>query len=420
MAPKKKIKLTECDHDEVKKQLLALSLDAEGSLKKCVDRMAAYYAEHEGDAGLEIADCDVCNGESDAALDACPYCGEGGVMDEGVPVKAPAKAETQSELPLDNAPPPPKPRPKTAPKCVACDGTGKSSKGAACGPCKGTGKKGGKAPAKTPAKTTQAKAPAKAPAKKAATKKAPAKKVPARKSKKAAPKVDKSAEPTVVSTTIVTVKMLDEQIDIIKVSVQAGAMAMHTIGSAFKEIRDSASWKMRMTKGDVSRYGNFGQFCVEELGATKQHVYRAIAVAEQFTAKQVAGLSGNQIRAIQMLSKDAQGDALKAAKNGEGTSALSNRASNLKGDKAPEAPIPTKAVTVAMAMGIQKVPMYKRPTKGAKVADTENATPAQSMADKPWLAIELSNKVRLIVRIDADKHGNLQATVEHRRGEQVI
>ena len=223
-----------------------------------------------------------------------------------------------------------------------------------------------------------------------------------------------------VNAAIVTVQQLDDQVTIIQQAQSAGALAMHTIGSAFKEIRDCHSWKMRMAKGNVSRYGNFGQFCVEELGMSKQHVYRAISVAEQFSPHQVKGLSGKQIRIIQMLAKEVQGEAITAAKNGEGTDALSQRAAGLQGDKSTPTPVPSKAVTVAMAMGIQKVPMYARPKKNAKVADTEAATPAKSMADKPWLAIELSNKVRLIVRIDQDKKGNLQATVEHRRGEPVI
>ncbi len=453
-----KIKLTACKHDNVKAQLGLLKLDTEGSLKQCVDRLKGWYHDHENDKGMEMAGCDVCGADSDAQLDACPFCGEGGVMDNGVLVgsdkptsnastkktiksttpgdkAAAAKAEKEKKVaairrrgteakdadkpkPTSKSTPKPKapPKKKKTPKTKSAD-----AKAAKAPKSKPPIKKKKASKSKPPPKPNPKAAPSKtAPSKSKApkSKAAPKPKVPT-KPKAAPPKPDAA-----VSTSLVTVKHLDDQITIIRDEVQKGALAMHTIGHAFKEIRDSHSWKMRLAKGDVSRYSSFGQFCIEELGASKQHVYRQISIAEQFTPKQVADLSGNQIRAVQLLSPDSKKRsatlaANKAAKDGEGTSSLSQRAAGLQNDKATPKPIPTKAVTVAMAMGITKVPMYQRPKKGAKL-DTETAKRATSMADKPWLYLELTNGVHLIVRIVPDKNGELQGTVEFRRGEPVL
>ena len=116
-----KIKLTKCKHDNVKAQLGLLKLDTDGSLKQCVDRLKGWYRDHENDKGMEMAGCDVCGADSDAQLDACPFCGEGGVMDNGVLVQTP-------------------PPPDDFALCVACGGSGVSSKDKPCKPCKGTGK----------------------------------------------------------------------------------------------------------------------------------------------------------------------------------------------------------------------------------------------------------------------------------------
>lgn len=392
-----KIKLTKCNPDTVRTTLDSLKLTTDGSTKAIVARLATYYDDN--GTKLDIAGCDVCNADSDANLDACPFCGTEGEVDEsGVPPAA---------TPSDEQPPPKK---KKAAKKKAAAKTTKTKKLATA-----ASKKKAKAKPKGrdadladghPRKPTDK---AKPPPKKAAKKKAAAK------PKAAAP------TPDVASATLVTVKDLDKQVAIIQGAVCDGAVALHRLGVAAKIISDGGLWKMRTAKGDVPAYRNFKQFCSEDLGMSSVHIYRAMGVADQFTEDDIIGLSGAQVRVVMQLPKDAQQAALDAAKAGEGTSALSERASALRGTKGAATPPPKKAVTVAVAMGIQKVPMFKRPTKrGAKVGDTDNATPATSLSEKPWLAIELTNKVRLLVRLDTNKDGELTASVEFRRGEQAI
>ncbi len=443
-----KIKLTKCKPESVRQTLELLGLDVDGSLKVTVERLSKFYA---GASSLDIAGCDICNADSDASLDACPFCAtKGDVVDDIPPTQLDLKPDADPKPDVDpkpepEAPPPTRSKAKAAkakPKkgnCVACEGTGESSNGNVCSPCGGTGSTKVKAPATkakapatkakkapatkaTKAPATKAKAPAtkakKAPATKA--KKAPATKAkaPATKTKKAAPKVKKPAD-AVETAAIVTVADLDTQVEVIKQCVTDGALALHRLGAAAKTINDSGLWKMRITKGGTSCYRSFKQFCVEDLGMSPQHIYRAINTTEQFTEQEVKGLSGKQIRVVMQLPKEAQKDALSAAKDGEGTSALSDRAKVL-GDKGADAPVPAKAVTVAVVMGIQKVALYKRPKKNAKVCDPETAEVAKSISDKPWLAIELKNKVRLLVRLDQNKKGELVGTVEFRRGDPAI
>lgn len=383
------IKLTKCKPELVRATLEGLGLDHEGSLKATTARLAEFYKQNED--RLDIAGCDNCGGDSDASLDACPFCGEEGVLED------------------ENSPPPAKAPPPQPPKAEAPPPTKKKAAAPAKKPA---AKKKAAAPAKKKA-TTKTKPAAK---KKATTKaKPPAKKKGAAKAKAKAP----DADAEVVSTALVTEADLERQVEIIRKSVSDGALALHRMGAAAKAINEGQLWKMRFTKGGESCYRSFKQFCIEDLCMTPAHIYRAIGVAEQFTEDEVKGLSGQQIRVVMQLPAGARQEAIDAARSGEGTSTLSERAKAL-GAKPGEAPTPTKAVTVSMAMGIQKVAMYKRPKKPGKVGDAENATPAKSISDKPWLAIELRNKVRLLVRLDTNKKGELVAAVEFRRGEPTV
>lgn len=98
------IKLVKCNPALVLETLRSYKLDTSGSLKQQVARLEAHFASLTG--SVDIATCDVCLGDSDAALPSCPYCGDLGAVVEGVDSELPSAVEPQtpSATPLYDGP----------------------------------------------------------------------------------------------------------------------------------------------------------------------------------------------------------------------------------------------------------------------------------------------------------------------------
>src|SRR6185295_10654000 len=92
------IKLAKCSESVVTSTLDTLELNTNGTLKTKVKRLADYYEEHK--AEIPLANCDVCGGNSDETLSACPYCGDAGQV-----VDAAVQGESEEATPLDDEQP---------------------------------------------------------------------------------------------------------------------------------------------------------------------------------------------------------------------------------------------------------------------------------------------------------------------------
>lgn len=376
------IKLAKCNGDKVDAQLAELELDTNGSLKQRVSRLSKYYEEHSED--LDIAHCDVCGADSDANLSACPFCGDEGAVADGADGDDAESDEPETEEEAEE--------PEESEVVEAQMGTQQvvtsSSKKTA-----------------TKVKATKVAAKPKAEAKpngKAASH-----------AKVAAPVVETTAIAIVDSTA------LDEQVQVIREAVLGGAISLHRLGQAATTIVTDNLWKQRADEQGTPKFRSFKQFCAEELGMTAVHIYRAMKVAEEFTEADLKLLSGRQVRLMLDVPKESRSEVLEAAKRGEAGSKLSDRANDLRGKAGKNAlPEPKKAITVAVTQGHTKLKMFKRPTAaGVKVGDTENATPAKKLADQPWAVLDLSNKVRMMIRVTTNPKGEMVADVEFRRGE---
>ena len=382
------IKLAKCKLGLIKETLEKLDRPIDGTLKVCVERLSFYYTQNA--AKLDIASCDNCGGDSDAALDACPFCGDAGPVE----ADAPAKVVAPPNPVAGDAPDEAAPRSKSSAKPKAAD------KPKAATPAD-----------KKPNITTGNALPVKA-------KKPP--RIVQAKSGELSFDEDTGEVLSGESVALVSTADLDAKVAIIRECVTRGAAALHRLGQTANDIVTQGLWKLRTNKAGVPLFRNFKQFCAEEIGMTAVHVYRAMKVAEEFTEEQIQGLSGKQVRLVLQVPPDAREEVLAAAKGGEKTSALTERANSLRGG-AKEIPEPKKAVTVAMAMGHQKVNLYKRPTTGgAKVGDTEDAVRAKSIKDAPWFVLDLTNKVRMLVKLSVDTKGELVADIEFRRGTPVL
>lgn len=407
------IKLTRVQEALVKAELKQRQLPTAGKIKDLVLRLATFYQENMDT--IELADCDVCGAESDAALDACPYCGTGGVVaTDGTPVveddgpgdeddegdqdeegDEDLDAEPEDDEDEDDAPAVEQVAEVPAPESEE-DVKAKAAKGP-----KAKTVKAPKAPKAPVAK--EARAPASAPAPKG--------------------KGAKAAAPSVEATgsALVSTADLDAQIKVIRSCAQEGAVNMHRMGVAFSKISEEGLWKLRSDpKSGIPLFKSFKQFCTDELGLTPQSVYRSMDASKKLTEEQVRGLSTRQIRVVMQLPAGEQREQLLTeARKGAGAARLTERANQLRGGApAAKAPEPSRAVTVAVTQGHHKLKMYKMPsTGGGRVGEEDGATRAKRLADGPWAVMELSNKVRMIIRLGSNsKTGELVADVEFRRG----
>jgi len=363
------IKLAKCKGETVDEMLGELELDTNGSLKVRVDRLAKHYASLAGT--VDIANCDQCGADSDAALSACPFCGDEGAVAGEAGESDDGDAADEADADTDEVEEAEEDMPSKEP-----------AKG------KGKGKAKGKAKGKEPAKAKG-------------------------NGKALAPHIDTTAITVVDSTA------LDAQVEVIRDAVLGGAVALHRLGTAANKIVTDNLWKQRTTEEGVPAFRSFKQFCVAELGLTAVHVYRAMKVSEEFTEGEIHQLSGKQVRLVLEVPKESRGSVIEAAKRGEAGSKLTQRANELRGGRKP-LPEPNRGITVAVTTGHTKLKMFKRPSDGTvKVGETENAVHAKRLADAPWAVMDLTNKVRMLIRISTNPKGEIIADVEFRRGETV-
>lgn len=399
------IKLVKCKAENVDAALGTLNLSANGSIKARVSRLADYYKANE--TTVDLATCDVCGGESDASLEACPFCGDEGAVVEPETTEAIDATEPEDE---DRGEPREEPEPgEDDPDGATAEGGDTDAidtQGDDMATTKATkGKKGKAAPA--PKKATAPKGKA-------------AKATP---TTALAPKgKGKAAKPTPEGSSLIvhSSEDLDAKVAEIKEAVTGGAVAMHRLGMAANEIVKGALWKQRVGDDGVPTFRNFKQFCQAELKMTAQHIYRAMAVAAEFKETEIVALSGKQVRLVLEVPKEHRGEVMEAAGKGESTAALTDRANALRGGRKP-LPEPTRAITVAVAPGHTKIKMYAKPnTGGAKALDIETAKRAKKLAESPWGYVDLTNKVRMILRVSLSPQGEVIADVEFRRGEPTL
>jgi hypothetical protein len=398
------MKLVKCKADLVTAQLAKLGLPTDGTLRQVVERLVDYYEKNEGE--LDLADCTTCGGGSDAELTECPFCGTGGPVDS--PNNVVETDPGQDEDP-DNG--------------VAGEDDDPE-------PEEGEGEEGEEAVGSAKKKATKA---VKAPAKKAskpAAKEVKAPKAPkAKGGKVAAPDVAHEAEIVDGASphALVSTVELDEQIKVIRTCAVEGGVMLWKLGMAANRISEGGLWKLRCGPDGVPLYKSFKQFCTDEIGATPQHIYRAMDTAKHLTEDQVRGLSVKQIRVVMQLpaGSSEREELLQDAKQGKGTKHITEKADQLRGKptkvKPEESPEIKKQVTIAVVQGHHKLKMYKRPnTGGARVGDTTDAVRAKKLADAPWAVMDFTNDVRMLVRVGLSPKGEVSCDIEFRRGKSVI
>lgn len=384
------VELAKVHEPTLDKYLVKLGLTSKGDLvgktKRLVERQKEMGTK--GEIKPEnMAKCDNCGGCSDIDYDECPYCGDAGMVDEEEVVTA---AAASSPEPEPAPPPPPKKRSEVG---------------------KTTGGKGKKASGKKPAAKKAAKGKGGSKGKKAAKGK------PAAPTPEAVGKVveDGSAE----LLPAYTEKDLNKAVERIAEAAVDTAIGIYNYGQELAEVHSKELWKLRLDKDGGPRHKSFDQFCRDEVKVSRQHAYRLMAVATNYTKAQLEQFGISKLHVALEVPPELRDKLL--GDGSESKRELSKRARELAGKEEAARHTPkvdkNKAVTVAIVPGIQELVMQKRPVKVPWPLG-KPTEPAKSLQDDPWFRLPLTNDVVLSVRLTRNDKGEIIAIVEHRRGQE--
>lgn len=365
--------------------LEALGLGTAGTKAEKAKRLREHFSKT---PKAQLLECSECGGDSTADFDACPFCGETDA-DE-----APA-SEPASE---------PAPKAPKAPK--ASKGKKRSE---------ATSKKAPSKPEKAP-ETPSTPSP-KERAAGAAGAKGSGKATKGKAKGKAAP-VEAVAEPvtTLVTTpTPMVSKFKVADLDASVAEVQRLKLAVvrnyYQLGRELRKLYESEMWQLRTEEG-APKYTNWKQFTSSELDLSYLQTYKLMDVAASFTEEDVTAIGHSKLNLVLKVPEEYRDKLLGEAKGGASKRDLEERVAEINRAERGEAPAPTPKkdrVTVAVVPGRKTHTLLKR-RKGKEVP-----SPAKTLADGPWVEVELSNDVIAVYRVTKTPKGDLALIIEHKR-----
>lgn len=321
------------------------SLDLEGLVSNLVMWYRAASPKE------DLADCTTCGGDSDARLDACPFCGDSEVIDAGdEEVHEPEKE--------------PEPEPE-----VEVQETPKGRK-------------------KKPTSTRK-------------------KKKPAAVVKVNTPPGDPEVE--LVDKDAHSVEELDEAVVRVDELKRAAALGIWELGQEIKKINEEKLWRLRLDEAGKGLYRTFAAFVKAELGIGYSHAHRLMSAAQAFPKEIMEKVGVAKCSILLSLPPEARAK-LQEGADKKSTSQLSEEAKALRDGDRPKPP--KGALTVAMAPGIIEIPMLARPKANARKASEKKA---KTMADDPWAVEQLPNQVNVYYGLVKNKKGELVLRIDRRR-----
>lgn len=321
----------------------------------------------------QLADCDVCGGDSDVRLSRCPYCGVG----DDEEVKPSAKKE----------------EPVTKKKPAASRKEAAAKKKSVKSP-QGRKKKPPKKSTKTPPKAVS-------------------------KPKVEGPPVGKTEQD--LDTSVTKVHSLRA----------AGAVCIWELGAEIGRIFDNRLHMLRKTKDGHSRYKNWGQFVQLELSMSPSQSYKLMDVAKLFSKKDVQDVGNHKLGFMIQLPEKERKELLEKARAGMSSREVHGEVKRLRAGKEPRktgrntygskgAQAGTKArtkpaneITVATQLGRTTILLYARPKSKKEREDPRRAT---SISHDPFGKEVLTSSVVVYYRLVKQAKG-LALVVERRREE---
>ena len=357
------VKLARVKPDVIARYLKKEGLALDGALDEQVKRLVDATKQAVKDGVLpkdRLGKCDTCGGYSDMMHDECPYCGEAeSEPSASKPQAGAAKAEKKAEKKAD---------PEEATSTQEMQQV------------------------VTPVLQPEIEPP----------------KIMRKQRSEADPiKSSKKAQPSKYSETDLNAAVAT----LAKAAIDT-ARGIYAYGKELQRINDLDLWKLR----DNGKHVSFEAFCREEVKMSRQHAYRLMAVAKNYTEKQLEHYGLSKLHLALQVPEELRTKLL--GDGSEGKRALSEKAKLIaRGEERAKQPPPidkSKAVTVAIVPGIVELPMMKRPTEADWPLD-KPTDPATALQDDPWCRMQLTNNVVLTIRLTRNNKGEIIAIIEHRR-----
>lgn len=368
MAIKGQIKAAALDEALVNKALKANGLKLDGTLEARAQRLQDYYMARGKAKECKVGECSKCDGASDLALPACPFCGEGDEAPETTPTATvhTSQSNTDKEDTVRKE--------KTEPKRKRSDVAKTETKG------------NGKAEAKE-------------------TKAEPAK---AGKPGKGKPGADGMTH-IPGKRELAKIQQLDECCEIVRNSTISAATNVWEVGHAIKKIHDSELWKLRMVEG-VPVHTNFKNFVADEFGISHTYARSLMDIAAAYSEDKIKKLGIFKLKLLLAAPEEKRAALEAAAEGGASGSQLRDMS---KGDHPKANPV----ITLAARAGQHVLPAYSRTKK-----DKETGEPvrAKSIKEDPWCYIPMENNTRVHVQLTVDGNGEPSFIVTVMREGQTI
>lgn len=209
-----------------------------------------------------------------------------------------------------------------------------------------------------------------------------------------------------------TVGELDANVRGIHTLKAKAARGIWELGDAIRFNFENHLWKLRQNAKGAPVFRTFRQFVQAELSMTHVHAHRLMRVAAAFTRQDMEAVGVTKLNLLLQIPPDKRDPLVDAARSGASRAQLSEAVQQMKADDKPKRP--RGALTCAMAPGLTKIALLKRPpTNQLKLRK-----PAKALTDDPWAVEALANDVIVRYQITRNTKGELILAIERRRANE--
>jgi hypothetical protein len=380
---------------------LDIKIGEDASIESKLKALRKKFKDFEGKNLL--ADCDNCGEASLKTLDRCPFCGD---ADEVVPAAPEPEPEEEQEDETETPEEPAEEEPD-----ADVPSSEESEPGIAIDPSKLEA--GNDAPKEEQKKVRLKRAPV-----------AKAKKTPAQSELGMATTTPSGKEGLALAASL---KTLDEKVAEIKALDTKTGEAAWKLAERLVELDKGQLWKLR-TAEDGKHYRTYEQFCKSIFDMSTEYVMGLKKAFVRFDKSDFILAGPTKIRLLLQAPKDQQNEVLqKLKRDGLSKKELAReikdkrkkagmKAGAVEGKReGVKKPVVQKdgKVTVAVVLGRQTTKCFKKPLK-----DGDDPVPAKRLADHPYGYVDLSNDVRLYMRVKQNPAGEISFQIEFRRIEE--
>lgn len=352
------VKLGKVDEVILDKWLTEFGSTTLGDPETKIRRIVEHFANEKRAGRLKtLVKCEKCDGLSDVELPECPYCGD----DDEVVNSSEGAEDTESAQHLADA-------------AMVSDQANTTSQSP---------------------KTSTAKSKMK--------KRSESKKKKSNKAMTVAQEPLESSSHKMADNVVIThtEKDLDDALARIKGHQANVVDDLYAIGGELHTIIEFELWKLRTDDQGRPAYNSFDSFVKAELPLKKVQAWRLAQLTSNFTLEQMQKFGGRFLMEVLKLPPEERQQVMDDAEKKGKKKALAERTNR-------------DYLTASIPARIFNLIMYKRPKEPARVG--KPTTPASTLKDDPWCAIQLKPGATMYIRLMRNEDGAIVAMIDFRPG----